>query len=156
EEMIVEEVFGRPQAPRWLGAGAPMSAALAQRVYQFRAHAGELLRDSDAALDRWLRFAFRLGGEARAMLASYFQTQETFSEIPPPGALLIECVAMQSCVECFVHTPLTRSANQALARVFAHRMNKAANIEALNVAADLGIYLVMQTDECVTPEQWRA
>src|SRR5262249_53538980 len=48
--LVVGEVLGRPQIPRWLGAGAPTSPELAARIFAFRAHAAETLRDGPERL----------------------------------------------------------------------------------------------------------
>ena len=110
----VDEVFGRPLVPRWLGNGVPMTAELARRIYLFRVQAAESLRDGDAALHAWLKSDFHLNDDAADLILRLIQEQETVSEVPPADASLIECVPMQSCVEYFVHTPLPRSANGAL------------------------------------------
>ena len=116
EALEVDEVFGRPLVPRWLGNGVPMTAELARRIYLFRVQAAETLRDGDAALHAWLKSDFHLNDDAADLILRLIQEQETVSEVPPADALLIECVPMQSCVEYFVHTPLPRSANEALVR----------------------------------------
>ena len=41
--LLVDEVFGRPQVPRWLGSGVPMSSELARRIFLFRVQAAETL-----------------------------------------------------------------------------------------------------------------
>jgi ATP-dependent Lhr-like helicase len=156
EALLVDEVFGRPLVPRWLGNGLPMPVELARRIFLFRVQAAEELRDGDGALLAWLRDDFHLGERAGAAMLRYFQQQETVSEIPPLDALLIECVSMQSCVEYFVHTPLPRSANEALVRVLLSRWQAARKINANALAANLGFYLIVHAGEPVPPNAWRA
>ena len=64
-----------------------------------------------------------IGSTARIPPASpqKLTANDANGEIPTPGTLTIECVTMQACTEYFVHTPLPRSTNEALARVLAHR-----------------------------------
>lgn len=151
EAVEVDEVFGRPLVPRWLGHGVPMSAELALRIYLFRAQAAEILRDGESALAEWLRSEFHLGDEAADVSVRFFQEQETVSETPPANAVLIESVAMQSCTEYFAHTPLPRAANEALVRVLLARLQ----LQASAVAANLGFYLIVHSSRPIAPDDWR-
>ena len=153
--LVVDEVFGRPQVPRWLGAGVPMSSELARRIFLFRVQAGEALRESDESLRLWLRHDFYLDDSAIDALARHIAQQESASEIPTLGVLSIESVSMQSCVEYFVHTPLPRSVNETLARVLIHRWERDTTIKATAMATDLGIYLVLHAALSLDAEVWR-
>ncbi|MBI2804471.1 MAG: DEAD/DEAH box helicase [Planctomycetes bacterium] len=152
-ELVVEEVFGRPQAPRWLGTGVPMPGELARRIFLFRAQAGEMLRDGDLAA--WLRTDYRLDQPAIGALTDYVGEQESTSEIPTLCALTIECVAMQACTEYFVHTPLPRSSNETLARVLAQRWQRAKSKPCLALAADLGVYVMAFEPALASADLWR-
>jgi ATP-dependent helicase Lhr and Lhr-like helicase len=156
DALEVAEVFGRPLVPRWLGNGVPMPAELARRIFLFRLQAAETLRDGDAALHALLRDDFHLSEPAAAAILRYLQQQETVSEIPPLDALLIECVPMQSCVEYFVHTPLPRSANEALVRVVLSRWQAARKLQANALAANLGFYVIAHAAEPLPLDAWRA
>jgi ATP-dependent Lhr-like helicase len=156
DSLLVDEVFGRPLVQRWLGNGVPMPVELARRIFLFRVQAGEAWRDGDAALLAWLRDDFHLNERAGAAILRYLQQQETVSEIPPLDALLIECVSMQSCVEYFVHTPLPRSANEALARVLLRRWQAPRKLHANALAANLGFYVIVHATEPMPPDAWRA
>ena len=147
-------MFGRPQIPRWLGVGVPMSGELARRIFLFRVHAAETLRDGDAAFHAWLAGDFHLGGSAIEALSRYMLEQESVSEIPTLSALSIEGIAMQACMEYFVHTPLPRSANETIARVLVQRWGS-ENANTMALAADLGIYLLIYGEEPITPNEWR-
>jgi ATP-dependent Lhr-like helicase len=153
--LLVDEVFGRPQAPRWLGTGLPMASELARRIFHLRMQAGEALRDGDDALHAWLGEEFQLNPQAIDCLAPYFQQQESVSEIPTLTALSIECVSMQACMEYFVHTPLPRSANEAIARVLLQRRRRTKKTDAVALAADLGLYLLVYEEEAMPAESWR-
>jgi ATP-dependent helicase Lhr and Lhr-like helicase len=155
ETMLVDEVFGRPQIPRWQGSGVPMSSDLARRIFVFRAHAAETLRESAERLRHWLRTEFHLDDGAIDPLVSHLLHQETASEIPTLVALLIEGVALQSCMEYFVHTPLPRSANEAIVRVLLHRWRRMHKPAATALVTDLGFYLVVHESEPASPQEWR-
>jgi ATP-dependent Lhr-like helicase len=156
EALLVDEVFGRPLVPRWLGNGVPMPVELARRIFMFRVQAGEALRDGDAGLLAWLRDDFHLNERAGAAIVRHLQWQETVSEIPPLDALLIECVPMQSCVEYYVHTPLPRSANEAIVRVLLRRWHGAQKLHANALAANLGFYLIVHATAPMPLDDWRA
>jgi ATP-dependent helicase Lhr and Lhr-like helicase len=152
----VDEVVGRPQAPRWHGAGPAMSRELASRLYLFRVQAAEALCDHPARLDRLLRHEYRLSHAAVRDLSRYFTRQETISEIPDFGALLIERLANQACVEYYFHTPLPMPANDAIARVVSDRLHRSAGLIAVSMAADLGYILVLEGAHAIDPDTWRA
>ncbi len=151
----VEEVVGRPQAPRWRGAGPAMSRALATRLYLFRVQAAEALRDGPEPLDRLLQGEYRLSAPAARILARYLTRQETISEIPDFGALLIERLANQACVEYYVHTPLPLPANEAIVRVVTERLGSWGPAHVVPMAADLGFLLVLEGAADIDPETWR-
>jgi len=151
--VIVEETFGRPMAPRWLGTGAGMPGELARRIFLFRAQAAEVLRDGDDALRDWLQREHRLTDDAAEELLRFISQQETVSVVPTLRQLVIECVSMQSCREYFVHTPLRRSANEAIARVLLQRERDRAALAA--IASDLGIYVIAQGAAALDADDWR-
>ncbi len=155
ESLIVEEALGRPETPRWIGSGVPMSGELARRIYLFRVHAGETLREGESALRSWLAGEWKLEANVADTLADWLSEQERFSEIPTLTGLLIERVPMQSCCEYFLHTPLSRAANEAIARVLLHRWKRAGSFAGMALAGDLGIYVLAQAGDSITPEQWR-
>jgi ATP-dependent helicase Lhr and Lhr-like helicase len=153
--LLVDEVVGRPQVPRWRGAGAPMSNELASRLYLFRTQAAEALRESPAALERLLRAEYRLNEAGAASLGRYLTRQETVSEIPDCGILLIECLANQACAEHYIHTPLPCPVNEALARVVTDRLRRSMRGNVVPMAADLGILIVLEGAGPIDPGTWR-
>ncbi len=156
ESLIVEEVLGRPETPRWIGSGVPMSGELARRIFLFRMHAAETLRDGEAALRAWLACEWKLDVNVADTLADWLGEQERVSEIPTLAGLLIERVPMQSCCEYFVHTPLSRAANLALARVVLQRWKRIGLSTSMALAGDLGIYLLAHAGGAISAEHWRS
>ncbi len=142
--LLVEEVPGRPQVPRWGGDGLPLSPELAGRLYLLRIQAAEALREGPEALAELLRRDYGLAGPAVADLASYFQRQESVSEIPDSTTLLIEVVVSFEAATLYLHTPLNRQGNDALARVAVLRLARDHARSALSVVADLGLALVLR------------
>jgi ATP-dependent helicase Lhr and Lhr-like helicase len=155
KSLLVEEVLGRPEVPRWHGSGPPMSIELANRIFVFRMRAAEALRESRAALDTMLGDEYYLDHPATASVLQHIARQETISEVPDAMTLLIERLSNQSCVEYYFHTPLPCPANEALARVVADRLSRTLHMHAVPMAADLGFLLVLEGTVDVSPDQWR-
>jgi ATP-dependent Lhr-like helicase len=153
--LLVEEIVGRPLTPRWTGEGWPLSQDLAQRLFLLRQLAAEALRDGPEALRRMLRDEFGLDGEANALVAQHLQLQETVSEIPDTQTLLIECVWMGQGTECYLHTPLHRTANHALAHAAIVRIRRERGLRIASLAADLGVMLWIPEGPELTPDFFR-
>lgn len=148
EESVVrvEEVVGRPMTPRWGGEGWPLSTELAQRLYILRVQAAEALREGAEGLSRLLRREYGLEDDAVAKLTAFFQRQECVSEIPDTTNCLVEILAHENGVDCYLHTPLNRLGNDALARVAVHRLARDYHRAADSLVADLGFALLIHGD----------
>ncbi|MFM7149600.1 MAG: hypothetical protein ACKO23_07135, partial [Gemmataceae bacterium] len=135
----VREILGRPRVPIWLGSGWPMASQLAERLFLLRTQAGEMLREGFESLLAHLVREYQLSGPTLEQLARFFQEQESISEIPGPHDLLVEMVALP-CRETtyFLHTPLNRLANDALARVLVRRLARIGGDVGRVEVADLG------------------
>lgn len=145
-ELEVEEVAGRPMAPRWGGDGWPLSTELARRLYLLRVQAAEALRDGADELMRLLRRDYELNESAAHRLTAFFQRQECISEIPDTQSCLIEAVSHDGCADYYVHTPLNRLANDALARLAVHRLVRDRGQTCGSIVADLGFALLVERE----------
>jgi ATP-dependent Lhr-like helicase len=143
--LLVDEVTGRPVTPRWVGEAWPLCAGLARRLYVLRGQAAEAMRDGPEALADLLRREYGLDGKAVTMLVAYFQGQECVSEIPTAAGCLVEEVLMEARADYFVHTPLNRAGNDAVARVAVLRLARDRGRAAASVVADLGFALLLRT-----------
>jgi ATP-dependent helicase Lhr and Lhr-like helicase len=144
--LLVEEVVGRrPATPRWGGDGWPLSADLARRLFVLRRQAAEALCEGPEALNHLLRHDMGLEAAAAAILVGYFQRQDCLSEIPEPDVCLIEVVTREFGEEYYLHTPLNRLANDALARVLVHRLARDHGKTVQPIVADLGLALLLRT-----------
>jgi ATP-dependent Lhr-like helicase len=152
--LLVREVFGRPAVPRWGSEGRPLSAELARRLYLLRVQAAEVLRGGRAALVALLRADCGLGDEAAAALADHFARQECVSEVPDAATLLIEVLPRQGAADHYLHTPLNRAGNDALARVAVLRLARDHGRPARSLVTDLGLMLSVAGGE-VGPDDWR-
>src|SRR5262249_34678333 len=84
--------------------------------------------------------------------------QETLSEIPDPATLLIEIVPAQALTTYYLHTPLNRKGNDALARILTVRLAQRQPEAAppLSLVADLGLALYVRGSEELMPDDFRA
>lgn len=154
-ELLVDEVIGRPVTPRWTSDGWPLSASLAQRLYLLRVQAAEALREGPTALAELLRRDYGLEGNAVTELAAFFQRQEHISEIPDAETCLIEAVRSEGVTAYYLHTPLNRLGNDALARVVVLRLARERGWTSTSLVADLGFALFTCTDADLTPDDLR-
>jgi ATP-dependent Lhr-like helicase len=152
--ILVEEAMGRPAVPRWGVDGWPLSIELALRVYCLRVRAAEALRDGADALAAMLRHDYALPADAAHELVEFFQRQDAFSEIPDRGTCLIETVRNLYGADYYVHTPLNRAGNDALARVAVRRLIRSRGGLVLSQVADLGFMVSAEGHDELTPEQW--
>ena len=153
--LVVEEVVGRPVVPRWPGGLWPLSADLARRLYVLRTRAAEALRDGPAALATLLRRDYGLEDRAAAVLVAHFQRQECVSAVPDLATCLVEAVRGPFNVEYYVHTPLNRTGNDALARVAVLRLARDRGRTVTSIVADLGFMLSLGSDTDLSPEAMR-
>jgi len=152
--LLVSEVAGRPRTPRWPGSGWPLSAELARRLYLFRVQAAEALRDGPEHLAGLLRGEYALSGRAVQVLVELFTLQDMVSEIPDRGDCLIECVRTEIGAEYYIHTPLNRAGNDALARVVCLRLTRDRCVKITALAADLGFLLSVHARRDISAGQW--
>ncbi|HXG11896.1 MAG TPA: DEAD/DEAH box helicase [Gemmataceae bacterium] len=155
-KLLVDEVIGRPVVPRWNGAGWPLSADLARRLYLLRVQAAEALRDGPEALARLLQHDYGLGEPAVRLLVKHFQKQECLSEIPDSATCLVEIVPAATGADYYFHTPLGRAGNDALARVAVRRLVRDHGRSAASIVADLGFALFDRSGAELTPAELRA
>jgi ATP-dependent Lhr-like helicase len=141
--LLVDEVVGRPVTPRWGGDARPLSVDLARRLFLFRTRAAEALREGRDPLAAFLRQEYGLEGRAVSQLAAYFERQELVSEIPDTFGCLVELVAGEAGGDYYIHTPLNRAGNDALARVVVWRLARYGGRSATSVVADLGFALLL-------------
>lgn len=151
--LMTIEVAGRPRLPRWVSDGWPLSSELARRLFVFRTRAAEALRDG--VLRELLCDEYALPAIAAEELVSLFSAQEAQSEIPDASTLLVEIVPAQSLTMAYFHTPLNRTANDALGRVLAHRLVDSGTMPPVSMAADLGLALFVRGMLPWTPETLR-
>jgi ATP-dependent Lhr-like helicase len=153
--LLVEEVPGRPRMTSWSGAGGSLSSALARRIYVLREQAADALREGSASLMALLGKEYGLKASAMAALAAFLQAQERVSEIPASHSCLIEIVADGFGITYYIHTPLNRPGNDAIARVLVARLARDAGISSTSITAELGVAILLARSVEIAASDWR-
>jgi len=153
--LLVEEVPGRPRLTSWSGAGGLLSSALAQRIYVLREQAAEALREGSPALAALLGEQYGLKADVITALVAFLQAQECVSEIPTSHCCLIEIVADGFGATYYIHTPLNRAGNDALARVVVGRLAQDVGISSTSITAELGMAILLARPAEVAASNWR-
>jgi ATP-dependent Lhr-like helicase len=141
--------------PRWGSKGPRVGETLARHLYEVRRDAAAVLRDGPEAWAAFCRSELRLGPDAAEELGSFLEAQETASEIPEPGAVLVEVVERGHGVEYALHTPLHSPGNEALAAVLQRRLVDGFGGKVTSAAFTLGVLLLHEFDVPLGDEAWR-
>src|SRR5262249_40169540 len=104
------------------------------------------------ALARLLHADYGLDGPPAETLVAFFQRQESLSEVPDAATFLIEAVHAGTGADYFLHTPLNRAGNDALARVAVLRLARGPS----PTAPDLGFALPLRSAAALSADDWRA
>lgn len=130
---------GEPDLPRWSSDRPSLSAELARDLARFREEAARLVHlEGPAALRAWLQERHDLDAEAAEVLVGLFAAQESLSEVPDPGGLLVEESPSSDGYAYAFHAPLARSACEALGRAVGARLGRRFGRDVALTVADLG------------------
>ena len=164
----------RPTVPSWNANKMPLASGLAAEVVKLRTSLAHLLdatspigtRQSEignlsAAATNWLIQTHDLTAANAAALAAHFALQARVSAIPTSAFFLIECFVEKSPdraerLHYFFHSLIGRSANDALSRIVAQRVQVTRGGNALVTIDDYGFLLTLQPFQAIsTAEAWR-
>ena len=140
EALEVEENRGPAGSPRWGGSLLPLSPLLAERLHRLHGEAARLLREPEGALFDHLCNHHGLGERESKRLVAHFNQQEAVSQIPTDEFVLVEIHLEDLGPVVCVHTPLPRSANDAVARILGARLGRQSepDFHEPGIAGDLG------------------
>ncbi|MEO8044274.1 MAG: DEAD/DEAH box helicase, partial [Spartobacteria bacterium] len=157
QEAYVERADGHlPTIPRWNAAKMPLTSGLARAVRTLRADLNERLRDgSEAAAIDWLVESYQLSIANAQPIVEFFRAQLAISEIPVVGKLLIELYREDDFSHYFFHSLIGRSANDALSRIVAWRVQDRIGGNALVTIDDYGFLLTLRRFQELPLEQWK-
>jgi ATP-dependent Lhr-like helicase len=143
-----------PTIPRWNANKMPLASGLAAEVVRLRTAVADLLQgqplakrlsDSDPA-ELYLKTHYALTEPNATALVRHFRLQARVSRIPTAAALLVEAYAEPSTdlLHYFFHSLIGRSANDALSRIVAQRIQRTLGGNALVTLDDYGFLLTLR------------
>jgi ATP-dependent Lhr-like helicase len=139
-----------PTVPRWYANKMPLASGLAAEVVRLRTALAARLEPD------WLVAAYGLSrGNADALVA-HFALQAKVSAIPTAAFFLVEIYRERGLSHHFFHSLIGRSANDALSRIVAQRVQAAKGGNALVTIDDYGFLLTLQPFQEMTAAEWRA
>jgi ATP-dependent helicase Lhr and Lhr-like helicase len=152
---VAEAKEALPTVPRWYANKFPLGSGLALEVVRLRSELAERLQTVPVSLHDpadpllqpvagWLMEQYDLARPNAEALLRHFQLQRRISTIPVAGSLLIERYAAGDVRHYFFHTLLGRSANDALSRIIAQRIQHTHGGNALVTIDDYGFLLSLR------------
>ena len=164
----------RPTVPSWNANKMPLASGLAAEVVKLRTSLAHLINpsspignrqseigNSPAAAAHWLVRELSLTSANATALAAHFALQARVSAIPTSEFFLIESFVEKSPdraerLHYFFHSLIGRSANDALSRILAQRIQATRGGNALVTIDDYGFLLTLQPFQAIaTAEAWR-
>ncbi len=158
QEAYVERADGQlPTIPRWNAAKMPLTSGLAHAVRVLRAELDTRLRDgTDAAAIDWLVETYQISLANAQPIVEFFRAQLAISEIPAGRKFLIELYREAEHSHYFFHALIGRSANDALSRIIAWRVQDRIGGNALVTIDDYGFLLTLRRFQELPLAQWKS
>jgi ATP-dependent Lhr-like helicase len=152
-----------PTIPRWYANKMPLASGLADEVVRLRTEVARRLIASAPASDasaigaaeEWLRSEYHLTAANTRALADHFALQARVSVIPTADFFLVERYDSRGFIHYFFHSLIGRSANDALSRIVAQRVQDTKGGNALVTIDDYGFLLTLKPFQALTLEEWR-
>ncbi len=148
----------RPTVPRWFSESLPLSFEMAQRVATFRRDLADIIQKKGAkTAQAYLEEEHQAPPHVAEALVDYHRTQLAYVGIPGPNDALVEEHQTDDGRTRYVfHTPIGRRANEALARAFAHRIEKNKNERIPWMVNDYGLVLTLPPRRKLTNQEVRS
>ena len=152
-----------PTVPRW-GAKMPLASGLGDEVIRLRTAVSNFLGSSGtsgtrvAAAHQFLRDHYSLTDANATALMEHFSLQAEVSVIPTSAFFLIELYRdpRSDLLHYFFHSLIGRSANDALSRIVAQRVQATRGGNALVTIDDYGFLLTLKPFQALdTAEDWQ-
>ncbi len=157
-----------PTIPRWYANKMPLASGLAAEVVRLRKEMARLLEGdpsgADAAANEpspgsavrataFLQADYGLSAANARALVEHFVLQARVSAIPTGDFLLVERYDQRGYVHYFFHVLIGRSANDALSRIVAQRVNATKGGNALTTIDDYGFLLSLQPFQAMNVDE---
>jgi len=152
-----------PTVPRW-GAKMPLASGLGDEVVRLRTAVSRLLGSAGtsgpghAAAHQFLRDHYALTDPNATALMQHFVLQAEVSVVPTSAFFLIELYRdpRSDLLHYFFHSLIGRSANDALSRIVAQRVQATRGGNALVTIDDYGFLLTLKPFQALdTTDDWR-
>lgn len=148
-----------PTVPRW-GAKMPLASGLGEEVVRLRTEVAHRLAQPDGATSahQFLRTHYTLTDANATALVEHFALQAEVSVIPTSAFFLIELYRdpRSDLLHYFFHSLVGRSANDAISRIVAQRVQAARGGNALVTIDDYGFLLTLKPFQALdTADDWR-
>ena len=152
-----------PTVPRW-GAKMPLASGLGDEVVRLRTAVSRLLGRAEmsgpgeARAHHFLREHYALTDANATALLQHFSLQAEVSVIPTSAFFLIELYRdpRSDLLHYFFHSLIGRSANDALSRIVAQRVQATRGGNALVTIDDYGFLLTLKPFQALdTTDDWR-
>lgn len=158
-----------PTVPRWNANKMPLASGLAEEVTRLRGELAAMLQPGGPAETAepsaeqvtravdWLRHAYQLSHDNARALAEHFTLQARVSSIPTGSFLLVESYAEGDLQHYFFHALIGRSANDALSRIVARRIQSTRGGNALVTIDDYGFLVSLRRFQAIDDaDTWKA
>jgi ATP-dependent Lhr-like helicase len=167
-----------PTVPRWYANKFPLGSGLAAEVVQLRTRMAKLVgtalravRESSAppsqttdaserhpyhAATTFLLSEYHLSRANARALVEHFALQAEISVIPTADFFLIELYRERDLLHYFFHALIGRSANDALSRIAAQRVQQTRGGNALVTIDDYGFLLTLRSFQLMSADDLRA
>lgn len=155
-----------PTVPRWYANKMPLASGLAEEVVRLRTElAARLPRSTDhspadatggdAPAIAWLRTHYSLSAANARALVDHFALQAKVSVVPTGDFFLVERYHQRGLIHYFFHSLIGRSANDAISRIVAQRVQDTKGGNALVTIDDYGFLLTVKPFQAMTLAEWR-
>jgi ATP-dependent Lhr-like helicase len=143
-----------PTIPRWYANKMPLASGLAAEVVRLRTTMAGLSADGGVA---WLQREYHLSKGNADALGRHFALQAEISAIPTADFFLVERYRepRSDRVHYFFHSLIGRSANDALSRIIAQRIQETKGGNALVTIDDYGFLLSLRSFQEMTLAEWQ-
>ncbi len=161
---VVAADAAMPTVPRWYANKMPLASGLAAEVVRLRAALAPLIVPASAgaaipaqpAANTFLHEEYALSAANARALTEHFALQAHISRIPTGDFFLVERFDHRGYLNYFFHALIGRSANDALSRIVAQRVNDTKGGNALVTIDDYGFLLTLKSFQLMTPDELRA
>ena len=144
-----------PTVTRWNGGKMPLASGLAAEVVRARTILAPMIPDDTQKASQWLVEEYNLTTTNAEAIVRQFAAQARFSSIPTASDFLIEMFAEGPIRHYFFHALIGRSANDALSRIMARRVNLRLGGNALVTIDDYGFLLSLRDFQAMEVEDWK-